>query len=342
VKRHEERLPGSQTKAFSHSCQKTGETCDYNIRLNWEGRRGKQSDSNLVAFSRDTLSPTIPPKGFKLVHQYPSVDTPGGRRLEPLTGLSSPPKTDIQNSRSQADVNFVEVTPSLSRETEPHRNKRTKLSDPQSADSPEKRPYSSHSSIHESNSATLRFSGCSSASAASPLTPATSSTYSDDGQAQSSRVEQQEAPTFSRKRLSVNSLLAGPANLRALYNDSTSQSKGMLPPLDTRPVSSEPTFYGIDRGYQDYDLGKNDDMNAIGGSSPLLQRETLDISFEEPMDDYPWNSWNEFGFGVETNDPKDADGGYYAKPVSILIPRNLEPLPLKYVRIVFDSSSCAR
>lgn len=64
-------------------------------------------------------------------------------------------------------------------------------------------------------------------------------------------------------------------------------------------------------------------MNAIGGSSPLLQRESLDTPLEEPLD---W-SWTEFGFGVDTNDAEEADGGYYSKPVSIFIPQNLEPLP---------------
>ncbi|KAI3331910.1 hypothetical protein HD806DRAFT_546168 [Xylariaceae sp. AK1471] len=302
------------------NCQRTGETCDYNIRLNWEGRRGKQADTGLASFAHDALSPTIPAKGFKLVHQFPSVDTPGARRLEPLTGISSPPKSGSQNSRSQVGVSFVDATPSITRELEQHPSKRAKLNDTQPADSSEKRPYSSHSSTIESTSATLRLTESSAASAASPLTPATSPTYSDDGQAQAT-------PSCTR-RLSVNSLLAGPPKLRALCNDSTSQAKGTRPPLDTRSTSTEPIFYGIDRGFQDYDLGKNDDMNAIGGSSPLLQRETLDTPLGQSPEDY---FWNEFGFGVDTNDPEEADSGYYSKPVSILIPRNLEPLPLKLI-----------
>ncbi|KAI1133531.1 fungal-specific transcription factor domain-containing protein [Nemania abortiva] len=301
------------------NCQRTGEACDYSIRLNWEGRRGKQADSGLVGFAHDTPSPTIPAKGFKLVHQYPSVDAPGVRRVEPLTGAYDQPK--LENPRSQNGVSFVDTTPYFVRESEQHPSKRIKLSDAQPAEYSEKqRPYSSHSSILESTSATLRLSG---SSGASPLTPATSSTYSDDGQQQVSRAEQQEAASYSTKRLSVNSLLAGPANLRALYNDSAGHTRSMLPPLDTRSNSNEPTFYGIDRGFQDYDLGKNDDMNAIGGSSPLLQRESLDTPLEEPLD---W-SWTEFGFGVDNNDAEEEDGGYYSKPVSIFIPQNLEPLP---------------
>ncbi|KAI0815702.1 fungal-specific transcription factor domain-containing protein [Xylaria sp. FL0064] len=306
------------------NCQRTGETCDYSIRLNWEGRRGKQADSSVAGFGHDTLSPTVPAKGFKLVHQYPSVDTPGARRLEPLTGSSGQPKSDIYNPRSQAGVSFVDATPSFTRELGRYPSKRIKLNDAPPTEYPEKRPYSSHSSILETTSATLRLSGSSGASAASPLTPATSSTYSDDSQPpQVNRAEHQEVASYSTRRLSVNSLLAGPANLRALYNDSAGYAKGVLPPLDTQQTSNEPTFYGIDRGFQDYDLGKNDDMNAIGGSSPLLQRESLDTPLEEPVD----YNWLEFGFGVDTNDTEELDGGYYSKPVSIFIPQNLEPLP---------------
>ncbi|KAI0196195.1 fungal-specific transcription factor domain-containing protein [Xylaria flabelliformis] len=299
------------------NCQRTGEKCDYSIRLNWEGRRGKHTDSGLLGSSHDALSPSIPAKGFKLVHQYPSVDAPGARRLEPLVGAYDPQK--FGSPRSQTGVSFVDAAPSSMPEPE-YSSKRIRLGDAQSAEYFDKRPFSSHSSTLESNSATLRLSG---SSGTSPLTPATSSTYSDDGQPQASRAEPQEPVIISRKRLSVNSLLAGPANLRALYNDSAGHAKGMLPPLDTRPTSNEPTFYGIDRGYQDHDLGKNDDMNAIGGTSPLLQRESLDTPLEEPAD----YSWAEFGFGIDTSDTQEADGGYYSKPVSILIPQSLEPLP---------------
>ncbi|KAI1436343.1 fungal-specific transcription factor domain-containing protein [Xylaria sp. CBS 124048] len=217
-------------------------------------------------------------------------------------------------SPSQTSVNFVATPQSFSSESEQHSSKRVKLSDAQQAEYTG-RPYSSHSSTLESSTATLRLSVSSGVSAASPLTPATSSTYSDDGQPQMSRTEH-EASSHPTKRLSVNSLLAGPAHLRALYNDSASHTKGMLPPPHTSPSSNEPTFYGIDRGLQDYDLGKNDDMNAIG-SSPLLQRESLDISPREPID----YSHNQF------IDAAEVDDGYYSKPVPIYIPRYLEPLP---------------
>ncbi|GAW26736.1 putative C6 zinc finger domain-containing protein [Rosellinia necatrix] len=305
---------------MSHSCQRTGEKCDYSIRLNWEGRRGKQVDSGLVSFDHDTLSPATPAKGYKLVHQYPLTDAPGTRRLEPLTATYGDPKSD--NPCFQTGVSFVDTTLSSAREPERRLSKRIKLGDAPLAEYPEKRRYSSQSLVLEPTSATVRLSGNSGVSVASPLTPATSSTYSDDSQPQVGHAEQ-EVTSCSTKRLSVNSLLAGPANLRALYNDSAYHAKGTLPTLDTHPTSNEPTFYGIDRGFQDYDLGRNDDMNAIGGSSPLFQRESLDTPLDEPAD----YSWTEFGFGIDTGDAGESDSGYYSKPVSIFIPQDLEPLP---------------
>lgn len=96
--------------------------------------------------------------------------------------------------------------------------------------------------------------------------------------------------------------------------------------IETRLNATEPIFYGIDRGFADRDLGKNDDRNAISGLSPALQREYLDTPIEEiDLDLFP----NEFGFGLETSYISNELGGYYANPVSIYIPRGLEPLPDK-------------
>ncbi len=89
---------------------------------------------------------------------------------------------------------------------------------------------------------------------------------------------------------------------------------------------TEPIFYGTDRGFTDRDLGKNDDQNAITGKSPLFPREYLDTPIEEiDLESFPI----EFGFGIETSDVSNEVGSYYAKPISIYIPRSLEPLPEK-------------
>ncbi|KAI1339622.1 hypothetical protein F5Y15DRAFT_416015 [Xylariaceae sp. FL0016] len=316
----------------THRCQKQGETCDYSIRLNWDGRRGKRPESGFIDFQSEVPSPTVPAKGFKLVHQYPLSDTPGTRRLEPLTNPPSQLNFESQKSPSQAGPSFIDATPTSVDESESSQrpNKRTKLKpDVQAANPTEKRPYSSHSSTVESASATYRFSVSSGVSAASPLTPGTSSTYSDEDSRQGCRSDQQSVSSPDVRRLSVNSLLAGPPSLRVLQDEANGGVRSMLPPSSTQGRhSSEPTFYGVDRGFPDRDLGKNDDMNAISGSSPLLQREVPDTPVGESPEEL---FWNEFGFGVETNEVNDEEGGYYSKPVQIYIPRNLEPLPSKLI-----------
>ncbi|KAI1087446.1 hypothetical protein F5B19DRAFT_497368 [Rostrohypoxylon terebratum] len=308
------------------NCQRTGETCDYSIRLNWEGRRGKRPEPGVVDFGQEVLSPPFPARGFKLVHQYPLSDTPGTRRLEPLTGPATQPKAD-RNRVPPQPVIPLENSPSTSVDdtdsSSMPSSKRAKLTsdhqspDLQSARLIEHRHNSAASSTLDSSVASFRFAVGSGLSVGSPLTPTTSSTYSDDDQRHASR------------RLSVNSLLSAPPGPQALADDNTSRMKTGLPPIDTRArASTEITYHGIDRGFPDHDLGKNDDMIAISGSSPLLQREFMDAPISEQGDDL---IWTEFGFGVETNEFHDEEGGYYSKPVSIYIPRNLEPLPSKLV-----------
>ncbi|KAI1415712.1 hypothetical protein F5Y13DRAFT_156665 [Hypoxylon sp. FL1857] len=306
------------------NCQRTGETCDYSIRLNWEGRRGKRPEPGVLDFGREVLSPPLPARGFKLVHQYPSSDAPGTRRLEPLTSPVTQPKAERNRVLPQAVVPLVNSPSTSVDDTDSSSlpsSKRAKLTsdlqspDPQPARLIEHRHNSAASSTLESSVASFRFAIGSGLSAGSPLTPTTSSTYSDDDQRHVSR------------RLSVNSLLSAPPGPQSLQDENTSRARAGLPPIDTRArVPTEATYYGIDRGFPDHDLGRNDDITAISGASPLLQREFMDTPFGEPGDDMVWT---EFGFGVETNEFNDEDGGYYSKAVQIYIPRNLEPLPSK-------------
>lgn len=294
--------------------------------MNWEGRRGKRPEPGLIDFGQEVISPPLPARGFKLVHQYPSSDAPGTRRLEPLTKPASQPRAEHNTTLpplSQA-ANPLENSSSTSineTDTSLPANKRAKLTsdlqsfDFQSARPNERRHDSAASSTLDSSVASFRFTFGSGLSAGSPLTPATSSTYSDDDQRHASR------------RLSVNSLLSAPLGPQVFKDESNSCGRTGLPPIDTQlRMSTEATYYGIDRGFPDRDMGRNDDMIAINGSSPLLQREFIDTPFGEPSEEF---AWNEFGFGVETNEFDDEEGGYYSNPVSIYIPRNLEPLPSK-------------
>ncbi|KAI0172048.1 hypothetical protein GGR52DRAFT_548814 [Hypoxylon sp. FL1284] len=304
------------------NCQRTGETCDYSIRLNWEGRRGKRPEPGVIDFGQEVVSPPLPPRGFKLVHQYPLSDTPGTRRLEPLTSPASHPKSERSRALPQPAVPLDNPSSTSVDDTDSSlpANKRARFTsdaqppDLQSLHSIDRRHNSAASSTLDSSVASFRITNCSGLSAGSPLTPTTPSTFSDDDR-------------HTSRRLSVNSLLSAPPGTQAWQDENVSRARAGLPPIDTRTrMSMDATYYGIDRGFPDHDLGKNDDISAISGSSPLQQREFTEAPFDESSDDL---FWNEFGFGVETNEYSDEEGGYYSKAVPIYIPRNLEPLPSK-------------
>ena len=286
----------------------------------------------MIDFGQDVVSPTTPApaKGFKLVHQYPS-DAPGTRRLEPLAGgaTTQPNNKPDRPKAAQHRASLSEGAAPALGDTEDFQRpaKRTRFSvdaQTQTVDIAEKWPYSPRSSTIDSSTASLRFPNYSAPSSGdSPLTPTTSSTYSDDDARQSARLDPQSASPSSLRRLSVGSLLSNGSGPRRPRDASLGYVGVSLPRLDVESASN-PTFYGVDRGFADRDLGKNDDLNAITGMSPLLQREYLDTPVEETdLDLYP----NEFGFGVETSYIEL--GGYYAQPVFIYIPRGLQPLPDK-------------
>ncbi|RYP28895.1 hypothetical protein DL767_006990 [Monosporascus sp. MG133] len=324
-------------KSRKINCQRTGEICDYSIRLNWDGHRGKRPEG-VLDFGQEVVSPTAPApaKGFKLVHQYPSTNAPGSRRLEPLTGAATEPRPDKSRIArghppplAEGSGQSFDDLENLQRST-----KRTRFNvdaQTQTVEQAENRPCSSRSWTVESGTASLRFPAASGIfSGESPPTPATSSTYSDDDPRQSARLELQSSSSSTIRRLSVGSLLSTASGTWRPQDGSADCMTTRLPMLavESKLSSKEMTFYGIDRGFTDFDLGKNDDQNAITGLSPLVRRECVETPLEDidlDLDLFP----NEFGFGVETCDMNNEAGGYYAKPVSIYISRNLEPLPSK-------------
>lgn len=164
-------------------------------------------------------------------------------------------------------------------------------------------------------------------SVGTPLTPASS--LSDDGYnksypAKSSPHGTQESPDL--RRLSVSSLLSGPPGMA--YSNDRNYGPRSNPEVQDwsaqyQDVYQDTFTWGIDRGIKDLDIGKNDDMNAITGVSPIAMRDHLDLVLDGEFMPI------EFGFGMETNNTAFENGGYYDKPVAICIPRVLEPLPSK-------------
>ena len=151
-----------------------------------------------------------------------------------------------------------------------------------------------------------------------PLTPAPSYTS----------ISQNEED----RRISVSSLLSDdptepPSSKRPSGSDAppaTIDPQVVEPrrgSLHQRMISySETETYGHDRGQPDFDVPRNNDTMAISGMSPSEHSDFgswLDAEFEDPG----------FGFGTGSREAVFAKGGYYASPVSIKIPRKLEPLP---------------
>jgi hypothetical protein len=171
-----------------------------------------------------------------------------------------------------------------------------------------------------------------------PLTPAASSTTSDDlhnkWMPKMSPKVTQATQENEVRRVSVNSLLSGSPEPEESRPNVTSQAQNESeqsltftvpqPPalLHHRTTSSSQTeTYGLDRGLPDLDLPRNNDTGAISGASPSEHSE-LDAWLNDFELAIP-----EFGFGLPTRETVFAKGGYYASPVPIKIPRKLEPLP---------------
>lgn len=178
-------------------------------------------------------------------------------------------------------------------------------------------PASTFSPLPSEQPTTPLYTGYGSA----PLTPVSSN--GDDGYrshlAKLSPYISRE--TSDPRRLSVNSLLSGPPGIPAPRSIPEVQHWS----VKYQDVYSDTTTFGIDRGFKDLDVGKNDDMNAISGTSPVASRAHMELILDRDGDVIPV----EFGFGMETSDLAFSNGSYYDKPVAISIPRALEPLPSK-------------
>ena len=134
-----------------------------------------------------------------------------------------------------------------------------------------------------------------------------------------------------RPGLSVNSLLSGPPNRQESQFPHLTVGGHVLFEHDL-DSQEEMRFHGIDRGYKDLDIDKNDDMNAIStGDSPIVNRDQTNSYFGNHTggDGGDATPTAEFGFGVHVGDTKTADNYYYRQPVYIFIPKSFEPLPQK-------------
>lgn len=154
-----------------------------------------------------------------------------------------------------------------------------------------------------------------------PPTPAASSVGSEDlHQPITGFSPQQSQESNDFRRLSVKSLLSedSPA-------DSGSGSDSVFPgKLNISPFNYQKTTYGIDRGFPDLDLPRNNDMIALNGVTPTMGTVDLDRNEADLANE---DLYSEFGFGLNVSEGFNEGSGYYATPVTVSISRSLEPLP---------------
>ena len=151
-------------------------------------------------------------------------------------------------------------------------------------------------------------------------TPATSVTSDDTyGRyiSRSSPQPVQESPDL--RRLSVKSLLSDDSPIEPTAED-------VLPMVPFLSKSNEgDVYYGLDCGFRDLDLPGNNDSLALNGITPSLGPASYAGSQAEDNDDFVEPI--EFGFGLYGVDYAQEQGGYYAKPVAVSIPKSLGILP---------------
>lgn len=163
-------------------------------------------------------------------------------------------------------------------------------------------------------------------SAGSLLTPA--SIYGEEGRKSLFHRLTTSGESADLRRLSVNSLLSDPSishRSNNRYQTPKSSSDNQDWSIQYHDLYTDTTTYGVDRGFKDLDVGKNDDTNAISGLSPKVMRDHLAMVLNDD------DTSIEFGYGTQPPCAEVDQAGYYDKPITISIPKLLEPLPGKLI-----------
>lgn len=340
--RHPESCVSSQRLTEPHSCQKAGSTCDYSVRLNWTGRPSRTgniipgSSSFLggsaaakpavgsVAAARGPLpraDSTLNPPTFIITNNgsftaSPTSPSPMQSSDSPmLEAVSEGNQGSVREPRILGSGLQTPMLPSPSLSAIPVDKDSDVMNDEPPADRPSKRVQLGATRSGRSVMPTPTGTGCAPNLPQTPaLLPEAASTRSlpragismpsaEDGQTREADLQLRLRSGDSR--LTVSSLLTAslpdPGSAEAAAFQGHPEHS---PDSAKTPVADEPTvFYGVDHGLPDLDLGKNNDGEAIDSGSAHTDGNRSEKRVEA--------------------------GGYYEKPVSIYIPRRLEPLPAK-------------
>lgn len=281
------RIKCTEERPACGQCIKSSETCDYSLRLNWNGREKRSSDDMLTPNALSTST--------------------GSQRKRLKTGLLAPFDATSRSSSS----------PHIHSESDPHT-----LSDrrPASADTlptstvlhpplSTNRPRSTQCISVENARSYLGMHGQAGSSfldarreMAMPLTPNTPGIQYMPPFAPPVDQDAEYHADTDRRKLSIRSLLAQPST-----------------------CMDDDRNYGFDQGRRDIDLPRNDDANALIAFSPSATLRKLDFSPEDgvradEVDDMLAQS-------RDLDDPELDASAYYSNSVPVTIPTALEPLP---------------
>ncbi|KAH7376279.1 hypothetical protein B0T11DRAFT_19071 [Plectosphaerella cucumerina] len=329
------------------NCLKLGDTCDYNIRLNWGGRRTKKSSQSLES----PLAPTPPQQQqqqyvnpepsliLKRSHTFPTTASSSSttvcgptqqqssqvhpawqslgqgppESLEYTDGTSHVPRASSSSSLFGKGAPSFPVPVAVMPSWSPFGRQADTFSSPLADDAGAYVPQAKHRRAKS-------LAEVSDAMSAWHHSPIMSSTSSHDMGS--------PCPPLSIAQHGYSSVSHGsPATpaVSAVIGDEEESKAGLLLPPPMPPFQGSDSdaaeaysFYGFDVGAQDRDVGRNDDAACV------------------PYIGFPASKING---GVHLISQSLADraaahrglGGYYDSPVPILIPRHLEPIPEKYV-----------
>ncbi|KAK3677818.1 hypothetical protein LTR78_002668 [Recurvomyces mirabilis] len=324
------------------NCVKSGEQCDYSIRLNWGGRgkrEGSPTDGGFTFVTTPTSGAQARPgSGHEHVFSAQHIATAPSQRppsshptnlptpdVTPEEGAALGPRLNARShyrSHPSGDLSvLLPQTPLLPQLHGPmeghtpnddfrwspqHSAKRVKLSPTQHNGQPaqlhpvfavpqypppvDASPGSTYFTPHTISSIVN-----------TPATPGSSIASGSPYPLQTPSLTVQDPPDL--RRLSVKSLLSDP-------------SDDFDKPRLFRADSAGQRNYGFDHGFPDHDIPRNDDGQALLPRSPDLRRASAAVSEASNSSAEPDASKMAF-----------ESGGYYAQPVAVKIPRNLEPLP---------------
>ena len=349
-----------EAKPRCSNCVKQNEECDYSLKLQWGGRSKKEQNAfsamaNATSgFSTiDFATPSIPPiaaasstvQASSISENQdptPGITSRGGvsdatvqptpqdynavldsrpssyasrspAPYEPSASYSSLPQFALPNPYHSMNPPTGQYyrSSSLTRPSSPYEfgwsnDDRTKRARLDSGDGPPRSlpPLFARPGLPEPNNSS--FSPYDQASPGAPnyqstpasLTPGSYSAHASP----------------SLRRLSVNYLLSSPSGDQASPMSTSEQFSSH------RRLEDGCTVYGYDYGLPDLDIPKNDDNGAINPQTPAASLSSPASLFDEA-----WSPSRLFELDVEK--PAFERGGYYARPVPIRIPLDLEPLP---------------